>query len=660
MDTVLPQNLGNKYQLLDLIGTGGMAEVYRCKMYGAMGFEKLIVIKKLLPHLVHDPEIVTQFIGEARLAALLQHENIVCVYDFGEIDGKYFIAMEYLFGKDLHSIMQKAGAMSSPIGVELALLIATKLCEGMEYAHSLKDLQQLPLNIIHRDLSPHNIFITYDGKVKIIDFGIARAELFDNRTKVGTVKGKISYMSPEQLTAETIDRRSDIFSIGILLYEMLCGTRMYSGDTAALIRKCMQVEFEKPEILVPGLHPAVCQILKRALAKERDERYESCARMRADIEECLFSIVGRPATDSLQKYILRLFVQEFEEEQKGIYSGTEVPDPGKVVGNTGGTAVESVAFEYTDSLHGMATASHSSSCDASATLPGRTGSARPFRLWVCFLAMIVGCLAVFMMFWGGHQKKEGEIAVADAELLHQAAASSPSEEQPEVGSRHSNRQDIQENAVQSLLAEADQAFNDKRSKKSDFGMALNIYSKVLAIQPDNADARDGMLRIAEHYGTYAEQAMKANNFSEAGGYIAKGLSVAPGNGRLLALQIKLSEQRRDAIRKLADKAEEALQKKHLTTPADDCAYKYYLSILHIDGKNSLAMKGINRIADRYAELAEEAYRNLNIDKSKEYVRQGLAVAPQHQQLLQLQRDLTRSKPGMFFKSLEKSFKPLFQ
>jgi tetratricopeptide (TPR) repeat protein len=293
-------------------------------------------------------------------------------------------------------------------------------------------------------------------------------------------------------------------------------------------------------------------------------------------------------------------------------------------------------------------------------MPGRTGSARPFRVWGCFLAMVVGCLAGFMMFWGGHQKKEGEIAVADAELLHQAAVSSPSEEQPEVGSGHSDRQDIQENAVQSLLAEADQAFNDKRSKKSDFGLALNIYRKVLAIQPDNADARGGMLRIAEHYGAFAEQAMKANNFSEAGGYIAKGLSVTPGNGRLLALQSKLSEQRRDAIRKLADKAEEALQKKQLTTPADDCAYKYYLNILHIDGKNSLAMKGINRIADRYAELAEEAYRNLNIDKSKEYVRQGLAVAPQHQQLLQLQRDLTRSKPGMFFKSLEKSFKPLFQ
>ncbi|MBU1567868.1 MAG: protein kinase [Proteobacteria bacterium] len=672
METDLPQYLGKKYQLLDLIGTGGMAEVYRCKMSGAMGFEKLIVVKKLLSQLAHDPEIVVQFIGEARLAALLQHENIVCVYDFGEINGNYFIAMEYLFGKDLHSIKQRAEEMGLPMGAELALLIAAKLCEGMEYAHSLQDFQQRPLNIIHRDLSPHNIFVTYDGKVKIIDFGIARAELFDNRTKVGMVKGKISYMSPEQLTCETIDRRSDIFSIGILLYEMLCGKRMYSGDTATLIRKCIQVDFEKPEVLVPGLHPAVCRILERALAKKSNDRYESCAQMRADIEECLFCITERPATDSLQKYILRLFAREFEEEKKGIYPNTEEPVQGTIGGNTGKLVPENLASEHTASLHRMALYAENKTgaeaanisllppTDASASLPGRNRSERSFRWWGYFLAVSLGCLVVAMVFWGGEPRKERESPAFVAVPSRLSDSSSPSNTDLKIEPETSESAENQEDGVQSLLAEADLVLDDKPSNKSEFDVALNAYRKVLAIQPDNSVAQNGILRIAEQYGTLAEQATKTNNFSEAGVYIEKGLLVAPENGRLLALQIRLAEQRRDAIRKLADKAEEALQKNQLTTPANDCAHKYYLNILHIDGKNSLAMRGIQRIADRYAELAEEAYRNLNIGKSREYVRQGLAVAPQHRHLLQLQRDLTRSKPGMFFKSLEKSIKPIFK
>jgi len=194
-----PKPFGDKYLLLDSLSTGGMAEIHRGKLLGDKGFEKLIVIKKLLPHLSNDQEMVGHFIDEARLAALLQHENIACIYDFGSIEGSYFIAMEYLFGKDLHSMMAKLKQQKTKLPPEYAVFIASKICDAMQYAHTLKDLQNNRLHLIHRDLTPHNVFITYDGKVKVIDFGIAKNELQENRTQVGVVKGKISYMSPEQL-----------------------------------------------------------------------------------------------------------------------------------------------------------------------------------------------------------------------------------------------------------------------------------------------------------------------------------------------------------------------------------------------------------------------------------------------------------------------------
>lgn len=264
MSTEHSEHPRNRYILLDLIGAGGMAEVYRCKFSGRRGFEKLVVLKKLLPQCAKDPDIVATFIDEAKLAALLQHENIAQIYDFGEIDGSYFIAMEYLLGQDLHSVMQRARERNGSMAPEYALSIAARICEGMEYAHTRNDLQHRPLNIIHRDLSPQNVFITYEGKVKIIDFGIAKAAMFDHRTRTGIVKGKIAYMSPEQLTGSEIDHRSDIFAIGILLYEMLSGRRMYSGDTATVIRKCMQVEYDTLDRVVAGLPPAAYEIVARA------------------------------------------------------------------------------------------------------------------------------------------------------------------------------------------------------------------------------------------------------------------------------------------------------------------------------------------------------------------------------------------------------------
>lgn len=303
MSSIQAKKLGAKYVLLDLLGVGGMAEVFRGKLLGDKGFQKPIVIKKLLPQVARDEEMTRLFIGEARLAALLQHENIATTFDFGVLEDNYFLAMEYLFGKDLYTVMQRAKESKSPLETHHALMIVAKICEGMDYAHNLKDLQNNPLNIIHRDLTPQNIFITYDGKVKIIDFGVAKAEMLDTRTRAGVVKGKISYMSPEQISGALVDSRSDIFSIGILLYEMISKRRMYHGDTATLIRKSITVEYEALETIIHDLPPQLYAILHKALSSDIEARYQSCGAMQSDIENLLFSMGERPDSRVLKGYM---------------------------------------------------------------------------------------------------------------------------------------------------------------------------------------------------------------------------------------------------------------------------------------------------------------------------------------------------------------------
>jgi serine/threonine protein kinase len=183
MSVFRPKKFG-KYQLLDKIAVGGMAELYRAKLTGEQGFEKLIAIKKILPNLSEQENLVTSFIDEAKLAALLNHENIVQIYDFGSMDDEYFIAMEFLFGKDLRTIRRNAEDRKMPLGMEKTIYIVSRICAGLDYSHNLKDLQGQPLHIIHRDINPQNILVTYDGQVKIIDFGIAKAASHNNKTKV--------------------------------------------------------------------------------------------------------------------------------------------------------------------------------------------------------------------------------------------------------------------------------------------------------------------------------------------------------------------------------------------------------------------------------------------------------------------------------------------
>jgi tetratricopeptide (TPR) repeat protein/tRNA A-37 threonylcarbamoyl transferase component Bud32 len=293
-----------------------MAELYMGKITGDQGFEKLVCIKKIHPHLAGDEKLVKSFIDEAKLAAYLNHENIVQIYDFGNMEGAYFITMEYLFGKDLREIIKKAKSMKLPISLENALLIVTRVCAGLDFAHRLKNFQGTPLNIIHRDISPPNIFVTYDGQVKIIDFGIAKAASMDETTQFGLVKGKAAYMSPEQADGKAIDYRSDLFSTGILLYEMITGKRMYEGETLDIISRAKNAEFEPPQNIVKDIHPSLLHILNRVLSKDVDKRYQSGGEMQRELEECIYQLSLRPTAVNMGRYMIMLFREESLGEER--------------------------------------------------------------------------------------------------------------------------------------------------------------------------------------------------------------------------------------------------------------------------------------------------------------------------------------------------------
>jgi len=347
-----PEQYG-KYLLLDKIASGGMAELYRAKMVGDRGFEKIVAVKKILPHLAFDDVLVSSFIDEAKLAALLQHQNIVQIYDFGTMANSYFIAMELLVGKDLRLTTNKSKRINIPMDLETALYITAQICEGLEYAHTLRDFQGKPLGLIHRDISPPNILITYSGQVKIIDFGIAKARNQSKDTQVGIIKGKVAYMSPEQAEGTAIDHRSDIFATGILLYEMLAQRRMFSGeDTFQVLSQVREARFKPPENVIGYRYPELFEILHRALAKNPDARYSSSGDMLADIERLLSNLPNRPSTQGLSQYMQRLFETEISEEELAMRAAmqVQVSEQAELLGTEAGAPDTLTGFQDTASI----------------------------------------------------------------------------------------------------------------------------------------------------------------------------------------------------------------------------------------------------------------------------------------------------------------------
>jgi len=246
----LPQTFG-KYTLVERIAAGGMAEVYRAKIYGVAGFEKTLAIKRILPHFAGDKGFVQMFVREANVAVRLSHANVVHVFELGRVGEDYYIALEFVEGKDLKTLIRKAAERNATLPPALSAFIAQKICAGLHAAHTATDDAGQPLGIVHRDVSPHNVLLSWNGEVKVADFGIAKLQSASRHTRTGTIKGKLAYMSPEQSEGDpSIDARSDIFAMGIVLYEMLTGSKPFDGETD-----------------------------REILKKRREDRYPDCASM---------------------------------------------------------------------------------------------------------------------------------------------------------------------------------------------------------------------------------------------------------------------------------------------------------------------------------------------------------------------------------------------
>src|SRR3954466_373361 len=272
-----------KYTLIDRIAVGGMAEIFLAHQVDGEGLARPVVIKRIRPHLSKHSTFVKMFLNEARLAAQLNHPNIVQIHDLGKIGESYFIAMEYIFGRDMRRVIPKADSLGIPFPMVYALKIASSVCEGLYYAHQKVDLYGNPLNIVHRDVTPENIFVSFDGTVKVLDFGIAKAANQIEQTRAGEIKGKLSYMSPEQCMGKQLDCRSDIFSLGVVLYEWGTGFKLFTGESdVAVLKSITDGKIYKPSYFKSDVPEAIELILMRALEKDPAARYQSAWEMQYD------------------------------------------------------------------------------------------------------------------------------------------------------------------------------------------------------------------------------------------------------------------------------------------------------------------------------------------------------------------------------------------
>jgi serine/threonine protein kinase len=285
-----------RYRVIERIAAGGMAEVYRAESAGLEGFKKIVAIKRVLPHLAEKKQFIGMFLDEARTSAHLSHSNCVQVFDIGVGDNTYFIVMEFVDGSDLKAIIEHRRSRNQRIPLEVAALVCQRICEGLAYAHEVTDTKGRKLGIVHRDMSPPNVLITRYGEVKIADFGLAKANSQLEHSEPGIIKGKFSYLSPEAAQGETVDHRTDIFAIGIMLWEMLAGRRLFLGDSDLdTVRQVQAARVPSLAQINGEVTPELERIVQKALARDSNQRYQSARELGRDLNSFLFRL-GRPVS----------------------------------------------------------------------------------------------------------------------------------------------------------------------------------------------------------------------------------------------------------------------------------------------------------------------------------------------------------------------------
>ncbi len=333
-----------KYSLLHRIAVGGMAEIFVARHTGMQGFSRKIVIKKIRSHLSKESSFIHMFLNEAKLAAQLNHSNIAQIYDLGKIGESFFIAMEYVRGRDLRAVASKADRKGIPFPLEYALKVAAETCEGLFYAHRRTDDAGNPLHIVHRDVTPENILVSFDGEVKILDFGIAKAENMSTETRVGEIKGKLGYMSPEQVMGKNLDHRSDLFSLGVVTYELVTGHKLFTGkNDVDVLRNVVEGKIYPPSYFNPDVPKPVEDLIVKALERNREQRYQSAWEMQFDIRQFLAQHEFNPSNIHLSNFIRQIFAEEIRQDEAILAKAESEPE------EPGGEITASFAVDQTGS-----------------------------------------------------------------------------------------------------------------------------------------------------------------------------------------------------------------------------------------------------------------------------------------------------------------------
>ncbi len=308
------QQLG-RYHLLDRIAFGGMAEIYRAKTFDSSGHAHLVAVKRVLAHLAEDDDFIQMLVDEAKIASLLKHPNIARVYEFARAHGEYFIAMEHVDGKDLRSILERCRQQKRPIPPQHAAHIAAEVAQALHAAHTAVDPQGRPLRIVHRDVSPSNVICAYTGEVKLCDFGIAKATLSKVNTKTGVIKGKVKYMSPEQALGRKLDHRSDVFSLGSCMYEMLTRLPPFTATNEMdLLIKVRDAKYRPISDIVPSIPREIEAICDHCLTRSRAHRYQTADDVATALKTFLHRYMPNYSRSHLGRYVRKKFATEIERE----------------------------------------------------------------------------------------------------------------------------------------------------------------------------------------------------------------------------------------------------------------------------------------------------------------------------------------------------------
>ena len=356
-----------RYKVLERIAAGGMAEVFRAESAGLEGFKKLVAIKRVLPHLSEKKQFIGMFLDEARVCAHLSHSNCVQVFDIGVGDNTYFIVMEFVDGSDLKGVIEHRKKVNQPFPVEEACLICVRICEGLAYAHELVDSKGQNLHIVHRDMSPPNVLITRFGEVKIVDFGLAKANSQLEKSEPGIIKGKFSYLSPEVAQGMPVDGRTDIFAVGIMLWEMLAGRRLFLGDSdLETVRLVQKAEIPPLRQYNPKVTPELERVIQKGLAADPAKRYQTARDFGRDLNKIMFHLGRAVSSFEISQLVLPIWRERLQKKRDKV-------DKGSIIGSL----IDDALFEFT-SLDGTGNTEKSTM----GAVPVSIGSFEDVHNWV--------------------------------------------------------------------------------------------------------------------------------------------------------------------------------------------------------------------------------------------------------------------------------------